>query len=322
MTIPQKIVASLRQNLRKALNMGDLPEAFSILSRLRREDPASAETRGLELECLLGAGNLEEAEKLARQLCQSFPESSRIHLLSGKVFYRRKAYAEAEACLRESEKLYPHPVTRHWLGKTLTQLGKFAEAEALLEALRDFKLAVLLDLAWLSERRKEPQQAARFYENYLKNDPENLFARQQLVRLKAQMTAPEELIEQLESLEAFGEDIPESLLGEYIHKLFQAGDTPRARAEVIRSREKVNAKTQIQLAWICYQAQSYDLALELFLPQVKFRQSDFKLLNALEAAAERCCRVGEVLEAYHDLAPANHHFYGRIRAFSKRARKG
>jgi tetratricopeptide (TPR) repeat protein len=322
MTIAMKIVVSLRQNLRKALKIRDVPEALSILSRLRREDPASAETRGLELECLLAEGKLEAAESLARQLCQSFPESSRIQLLAGKAFYRRKAYAAAETCFRESEKLYPHLVTKHWLGKTLTQLGKFAEAEALLESLRDGQPAVLLDLAWLSERRKEPQQAARLYETYLRADPENQFARQQLVRLKARMAAPEELIEQLETLKAYGEEIQESLLPEFIHKLFQAGETPRAREEVIRYREKVSAKTQIQLAWICYHAQSYDLALELFLPPIKAHQSDYKILNALEAAAERCCRVEEVLKAYHDLAPSNHHFYGRIRALSKRARKG
>jgi len=38
---------------------------------------------------------------------------------------------------------------------------------------------------------------------------------------------------------------------------------------------------------------------------------NFKYLSALEAAARKCNRLPQVLDAYHDLASQARHLYGR-----------
>ena len=85
-------VTALRENMRRALGDGRLPEAEDILARLKQEDPLSPETRGFELEISLNSGRLAEANTLARQLSRLFPQSGRIVFLAGKVAYRLKDY--------------------------------------------------------------------------------------------------------------------------------------------------------------------------------------------------------------------------------------
>src|SRR5204863_3636988 len=97
-----------------------------------QEDPLSRETRGLELELYLNSNRLQEAGALAGQLRRLFPDSGRILFLAGRVAYRLKHYHEAESCLRESQRVFPHWRALHWLGKTLSQTGRHKEAEALL----------------------------------------------------------------------------------------------------------------------------------------------------------------------------------------------
>ncbi len=153
--MPKPIVETLQHNMRQALIAGSLDEAESILTHLKKEDPLSAATRGLELEFYLNSGRLAEAEALGAQLCRLFPDSARIALLAGRVEYRQKRYETAEAHFRESFRLFPHWRTRHWLGKTLTQIGRFDEAESLLRKTLEFNRRALLDLAWLHERRND-----------------------------------------------------------------------------------------------------------------------------------------------------------------------
>lgn len=75
--------------------------------------------------------------------------SARITYLAGLTAYRIRRYDEAEAHLRESNRIHPHWWTQRWPGKTLTQHGQFDEAEALLLAVRERTPLVWLDLAWL-----------------------------------------------------------------------------------------------------------------------------------------------------------------------------
>ena len=96
----------------QALSQKDLPEAANLLAQMKSDDPLSVESRGLELEYLICAGRLDDASQLAAQLVDCFPNSARIHFLSGKLAYQLRDYARAEAMLSESYQLSPHWASR------------------------------------------------------------------------------------------------------------------------------------------------------------------------------------------------------------------
>ncbi len=314
------IISTLRHNMREALVQNRLRDAEDILVRLKKEDPLSRETRGFELELYINSDRLAEADALARQLCNLFPDSGRVFFLAGKLAYRQKRYEEAEGYFRESDRIYPNQGTRYWLGKTLTQTGRFDQAESLLLSAREHNPRALLDLAWLYERRNDPEAALQFYDQYLKIRPGDAYAVGQRVRLKAKMLDPEALIEEVTALRDLGEVVPPALQAEYVQKLFESGQAPRAREEVTARMGTWDAKTAVQVAWICYKAKAYDLACSLFLAHLRANLANRKYLVALESAATRCNRIPQVLEAYHPHLNDAPHLYGRSRSLSRRSR--
>ncbi len=318
--MPKAIITTLRHNMRLALSAGKLNEAESILSRLKKEDPLSAETRGFELEFYIDSVRFAEAGALAPQLCRLFPDSARIMFLAGKLDYRQKRYETAELHFRESLRLYPHWHTRRWLGKTLTQAGKFEEAESLLLNVLESHRGALLDLAWLHERRNDLEAALRACNEFLVQNPGHAYASEQRTRIRARMLEPEELINEVGTLAALDEEIPSSLFPDYVRRLFETGETPRARDEILARMERFDSKVAVQVAWVCYRAQAYDIACTLFLAQLGANKSNYKYLAALESAADKCRRLPEVVDAYKAHLPEARHFYGRWRSLSKRTR--
>jgi len=316
---PSAVVNALRENLRRAFNERRFEDAQDILSHLQREDPLSAETRGLELELHLNLNRLAEADALARQLRRLFPQSGRIHFLAGKTAYRMKRYDEAESCFRESQRIYPNWRTQYWLGKTLTQSAQFDEAEALLLAARERTPLARLELGWLYERRNDLEAALREYEAFLAVHPEHGYASQQRLRIKARMMDPEALIEEVGSLAELGEDVPAALFPDYIRRLFETGQTLQAREQVAARMQSLDAKTGAQVAWACYRAKAYDLACMLFLAHLRRNLTYYKYLNALESAAARCDRVPQVLALYESLAGQAPQLYGRMKSLSRRS---
>jgi tetratricopeptide (TPR) repeat protein len=312
------IVKTLQNNMQEALRKGLLGEAEDILARLKKEDPLSQTTRGLELEFYLNSNRFREAEALSEQLCRLFPDSARIAFLTGKLAYRQKNYEKAETYFRESLRLFPHWQSRHWLGKTLTQTGVFKEAESLLLSVLESHRHALLDLAWLHERRNDLDAALKAYDDFLEDNPGNSYASEQQVRLRAKKLAPEDLISEVSSLTEMDEAVPAALIPEFIQKLFDTVQSPRAREEVIARMNGLDAKTAVQVAWVCYRAHAYDLACTLFLSHLCSNQSNFKYLNALESAAGKCNRLPELLEAYRALVPGSRHFYGRWKSLTRR----
>ena len=313
-----RVVGILRQNMRRALSEGRLQEAEQILAQLKIEDPLGRETRGFELELYLNANRLTEARALARQLCRLFPESGRIFFLAGKVAYRLKHYEEAEAHFRESQRIYPTWRTQHWLGKALTQAGRFDEAESLLLVAREHTEAALLDIAWLHERRSDLDAALKAYDDYLEAHPGDQYAGEQRVRVKARMLEPETLIEEASALKEMGEEVPASLFPELVEKLFATGETTRAREEIGARMELLDARTAVRLAWTCYKARAYDLACTLFLAHLRPNLANYKYLNTLEAAAARSNRIPLVLQAYDSLLQEAPHLWGRRKSLSRR----
>ena len=234
---------------------GRLGEAQDILAQLKREDPLGRETRGFELEDYLALDRLTEAESLASQLCQLFPDSGRIWLLAGKLAYRQKRYEHAENCFRESNRVYPSDYAQHWMGKTLTQTGAFDKAEALLVSVRERYDSALMDLAWLYERKGDIEAAVAAYDSYLGLHPGHAYASEQRVRLKARGLEPQTLIEEVEKLVEFGEEVPDSLYSEYIEKLLETGQGQRVRDEVRARLDSINPRLGSKLAWSCYKSQ-------------------------------------------------------------------
>ena len=314
------LMASLKENFRQALRARMMAEAEEILARIAKEDPVSVETRACELELCLESGRMADANTLADQLCRAFPDSARVFFLAGKLAYRQKHYDTAEARFRECRRIYPSPQAEYWLGKTLTQTGGFAEAESLLLAIRDQNPSAWLELGWLHERREDFEAALRCYGEYLRLHPGHAYAMQQQVRIKAWMLDPEALIAEAETLVEFGECLPDALFPEFVQKLFETGQSPRARDEIRARIESLPARESVQLAWICYQRQAYDLACTLFLAHLRPNKFNFKYLAALEAAARKCNRLPEVLEAYLPLCPEARHLYGRRKLLAKRGK--
>ncbi len=306
--------------MREALAQRRWHDVEDLLAILKKEDPLSRETRGFELEFYIGTGRLAEADALARQLCTLFPDSGRIQFLSGRLAYRQKRYEQAEACFRESNRIYPNAGSAYWLGKTLTQIGRFAEAESLLLAARERNPRALLDLAWLYERKNDLEAALGAYEEFLKLHPEDSYAAGRRVRIRAKLLDPDAFIEEVSSLEDLGESIPTALFPEYVRKLFESGQGPRAREEIAAHMSDMDARTAVEVAWVCYRAQAYDLACILFLAQLPANLDNRKYLVALEAAAAKCNRVFQVLEAYHPYLEQARHLYGRSKSLSRRSR--
>jgi tetratricopeptide (TPR) repeat protein len=317
--LSKQFLQALQRNLRQALNQNHADEAAEILDRLKKEDPLSLETRGFELEFYLKSNRLSEAESLARQLCHLFPQSARIFLLAGKVAYRQKRYLEAEARFRESHRIFPHWRTAHWLGKTLTQSGKLEEAEPLLLGVVEHSGNARLDLAWLYERRNDFDGALKQYDAFLEHNPAHTFAIEQQKRLKAKILDPEALIEEVDALAEWGEQIPDALFSELVEKLFQTGDSLRARAEITARLGKFDTRLGVRVAWVCHKYQAYDLALSLFQAFLPANLSNYKYLRALESAAARCHRVPQVIEAYRALAGQAPHLHGRIKSLARRS---
>jgi tetratricopeptide (TPR) repeat protein len=311
--MPGPVVVALRMNMFRALAENRLKDAEDILLHLRREDPLSQETRGFELELLLNSNRAAEADALARQLFRLFPDSARIAFLAGKSAYRLRHYDEAEDHFRESQRLYPHWRTQQWLGKTLTQSGRFAEAEALLLRIHEQMGGASLDLAWLYERKGDLETALRLCEEYIAAHPGQPYAEQQRVRLKARMLEPEALIEEVGALADLGEDVPPMLFPEFVQRLFETGQTEEARAKVAGRIRTLDATAGSRVAWVCYRARAYDLAFTLFVAHLRSNLSYFKYLNALEAAARRCARVPDLAEAYTALLPEAPHLHGRLK---------
>ena len=316
--MPKAIINALQHNLRQALSIGRVNEAETILARLKKEDPLSAATRGFELELLLNSGRIAEADALARQLCRLFPDSARIIFLAGRVNYRQKRYEPAEGHFRESLRLYPHWRTRHWLGKTLTQAGKFEEAESLLQMVVDHNRYALLDLGWLHERRNDLDAALKAYDEFLAENPGHTYASEQQTRIRARMLDPEDLISEVGALVDMDEEIPQALFPEFVRTLFETGQSPRAREEIQAKAGRLEAKVAVQVAWVCYRAQAYDVACDLFLQHLGVNKSNIKYLVALESAADKCKRLPDVIAAYKTYLPEARQFYGRWRSLARR----
>lgn len=313
MSVNTKVIRVLRRNLKQSLRNRHLHESENLIDQLKIEDPLSLETRGLELEFLIAKGSWREAQNLAEQLHRLYPESARIQFLSGRLKYRHKQYDEALHFFEESNRLHPHWITQRWLGKTYTQQGKFEHAESLLLSVVDGHIAVNLDLAWLYERSDQPLRALAQVRSYLENRPDDPFAKDQEIRLKAQTVQPETLSSDIDVLLELDEEIPLGMLPAYLSFLLESGQSQSARDFLSKYRSRLDRNTIASLAWVCYKLQAYDLAMDLFIQALPDKIRDVKYLSALESAARHCNRIAELIPHYAHEAAQERRLYGRIK---------
>ncbi|MEW6367842.1 MAG: tetratricopeptide repeat protein [Acidobacteriota bacterium] len=315
-----RIATVLHRNMAAALRKGDLEQAESILEHLKREDPLSVQTRGLELEYILESGRLDEASALSSQLLNLFPTSPRIHYIAGLIDYRRRDYPAAELHLTESQRLHPHWRTEYWIGRTLTQAGRFEEAEATLLRILPQYPGCRMDLAWLYERKQDFARALQHIQAHVKENPRDARAAAQLERLRARSMSPADLQDEVETLIDLGEDVSPAVLPEYLETLLRTGQGSKARAIVQQRVQDMDARLATRLAWTCYSLQAYDMALQLFMKSFAENRTNFKFLAAIEAAADRCGRLQELIRLYRANAAEVRSLYGRIQRLDKRLR--
>lgn len=303
--------AALLHNLRRALRDGDLAEASRVLGHLKHDAPLALEVGALELEWLVRSERLDEADRLARQLAGRFPGSPHVRHWTGRAAYKRKRYADAEACFRESARLAPHAMHDHWLGKTLTQLHRYDDAEAMLLRVIEHRPRARADLAWLYELRGDTARALAEAEAYLAAHGDDARVREQRDRLRARAMDGSQLAAEVEALAELGEEVSEPVLAEYVEALLRDGRGAEVRALARARGPALSLRGARSLAWKTYKLQAYDVAFELF--SSAFEGCDDKQLSALEAAAKKSGRIADLIALYEAAAPRRRSLYGRLR---------
>ncbi len=304
---------AMRRNAFRALREGRLDDAAEAVEALRAEDPMSLQTRGLELELLLREGKVEEASALAEQLCVLFPRSSRVQYLAGRAAYKERDYARAERCFSESDALHPHWKARRWLGKTLSQGRRLGEAEAILREISRDHPVCHRDLAWVHERRGEIEQALAALDACAEAFGQDESLRTSRERLAARRLGASELIDEVETLEALGEELGDELVPEVFAALLSRAEEPKARELALSRLDRLHPSKVVSMGWAARDNLAWDLATDLFLHAFSHIRANMKMLACLEKCARSSARLAEVVEAYEEHAPAQPSLYGRAR---------
>jgi tetratricopeptide (TPR) repeat protein len=315
--VASSLLTVLHRNLRRALDRRELQDAGDILANLQAHEPLSLQTRGFALELALAQGRLADASSAGSGLLTQFPNSARIRYLVGRVAYAQRDYREAKEQFRAAHALHPNQRVRQWLGKTLTQLGEFDAAEVELLAIAEHRPWVHADLAWLYERRGDQTRALASIDKQLLHQPDNDFARAQRTRLAALALPASELVQELETLQDLGEDVPTHLADSYVRRLLETGAADSARSYVAANVSGWPTNIAVSVGWQCYHASVHDLAFQLLLLTMPERVNDFKHRGALERSAKICNRVQDVIDQYVQLATTDPRFYGHIKRLDK-----
>ena len=168
----------------------------------------------------------------------------------------------------------------------INQEGKYDEAESLLHLVKEHNRHALLDLAWLYERKNDLEAALKALDEFIAGNPGNSYAEERRSRIRAKRLEPEELVSEMGALAGLGEEVPAALFPEFVQRLFETGQSPKAREEIMERIRSMDARTGVRVAWVCYQARAYDLACTLFLAHLGANKTNVKYLVAMEAAAD------------------------------------
>ncbi len=166
----------------EALAAHQSEEAVKALRELTKVENGFLPGHLMLASTLMRENRYEEAETVLREATRIAPADATVLFTHGVCLNQMKRYQEAEAVLSESVKRSPEAVeSRYELARTLFAEEKVGEAE--LEAREAEKLSaqfapthVLLGNIFL--RKREPQLALKQFQEYLRLDPNGLFAEQ------------------------------------------------------------------------------------------------------------------------------------------------
>ncbi len=308
----------LRRRAKAALFSGELKTAAGLISQLEELEPLALPSRCLRAELHLRMGHNDTARAAAAQLVLAHPDSPRAQYLAGWSAYRNKQWTVAEAHFRESNLLHPAVTSRAWIGKSLTAQRRFDEAEAILVDVVGERPSWATDLAWLYECKGEPERALSVLDRHAEALRGSQYAAADRARLRAKVTAPEELVEELEVLAELGEEVGQDVLPSTLVALIDTGRVADARALVVRQIDSLDARTATSAGWAVYRRQAWDLAFDLFVVALPTQRSNVKFLNAFELTARNAGQIPKLLDLYEIHASFNPRLFGRIRKVHKR----
>ena len=318
---PQDISRLLRRKFSAAVRQRNWGEADELLARLKAQEPLSPATRGSELQLLVAKGQLAEARTLAQALLAQFPSSAGIRFHAALAAYRRRDYARALDDFRESARLHPSWRTEHWIAKTLTQMGRFAEAEPALVRLCADHCECLNDLSWMYERMGDTSRALGATEQLLARRPADAFALSRKTRLLSAGLSDDEVLEEVASLQELGEAVPDALAARQLEALLGRGSIAEARALVERVLDNAQPALANHLGWIAHRMLAHDLCVSLFLAALPARAEDPKMLGCLETHAAKCGQEERVAAAMEQQAASNPGLHTRAKRLRELAGK-
>jgi hypothetical protein len=111
--------------------------------------------------------------------------------------YHRRDYRQAAERFEEAEGPHPHWKHQRWQGKSLSQVGKLVQAEALLLPLADPHRVCPADVAWSFERPGDTARAVELLERRHGHFPDDRHALARLHRLEALEPSTGEIQEEI-----------------------------------------------------------------------------------------------------------------------------
>jgi tetratricopeptide (TPR) repeat protein len=289
---------ALHEKLTLAMRKSDWASCETNIALLKQIDPTSRKTLLLELEYLISRDQILAAVSVFINLEALFADSARLHYLGGWLNYKQKNFKRALIYFEESNKLAPSEFTQQWCGRTLTRLQQYDEAMAIFQNLKEQK-HILGELAWIYLQKANFEKAKDCYEEILRQDSQNEFAKKQLLQIKTKTLSGEALSEEVKNLEAIGETPPDPVKIAYLEKLLERGLLAEFR-EKLHTWHLLDSKFSYRksLAWLSYHHKVYDCAFTLFFTELDQSLTNNKILNALDMAAKKCHRTKELEEFY------------------------
>jgi hypothetical protein len=153
---------------------------------------------------------------------------------------------------------------------------------------------------------------------YLRHFPGDAFANQKLQRLQAHVLPVVDILDEVETLSSFDEDIPVALLTEYVEARLIRGEGDAVREWLLPRIEKMNAREAQSVGWVCHRLNAFDLSFELLLKNFTLQSGNFKYLGALESSAEKSGQIERLIELYEQCAGEDKRFYGHIKRLTRR----
>lgn len=302
--------AVLRRSLKQALRRRDLDDAEALHARLAEVAPGDLEAQLLAVELRLLQRRLPEARALADASVQRAPDHAWAHELLGHVALQQKQAAVGLRAFEAAERLAPSPRTRLWVARAHLRLDDLDAAEPIL---RSLGAPARMDLAWVHERRKQPELARKLVEQHLAEHPDDAWAQAARQRLVAATLGREEVLEEVEAMRALGEPLAAPLVRAALEHTLAMGRTADARALLEPHLAGMTTRQAVDWGWVAYRAVALDLAYDLFSRAVGANTTNAAFLNALQRAARdsgRAAALADLLEAHTAQTPA---LWGRIR---------